>query len=55
MVLCAPNTGASGSILLRVPAGRRRFKLEYAGLRLHRPEGPGSPTRWLWIRTVPTS
>jgi hypothetical protein len=55
IVLCAPNTGAPGSVLLRVPAGKRRFKLEYADCGCS-PEGRARVShRWLWIRPVPTS
>ena len=54
MVLCAPNTGAPGSVLLRVPAGKRRFKLEYVDCGCTDRRARVSH-RWLWIRPVPAS
>src|SRR5215217_5559036 len=50
---CSPTVGAPGPVLLQVPSGIRRFRLEYADC------GCGGTAkvsdRWLWIRRVPAS
>lgn len=48
---CNPTVGAPGPVLLQVPSGIRKFRLEYADC------GCGGTAkvwdRWLWIRRVP--
>jgi hypothetical protein len=51
MGVCSPTIGAPGPVLLEVPSGVRKFRLEYADC------GCGGTAkvwdRWLWIRRVP--
>lgn len=54
MATCAPTTGAPGSVLFRVPAGNRRFKLMYADCGCD-PGAARVAHRKLWIRPVPAS
>jgi hypothetical protein len=47
---CNPNVGAPGPVLLQVPAGIRKFRLEYADCGCR---GTAKVwDRWLWIRRV---
>ncbi len=52
-IACNPTVGSPGPVLFRVPAGIRKFRLEYADC------GCGGTAkvwdRWLWIRRVPVS
>src|SRR5215203_4703296 len=52
---CAGALGPPGPVLLRVPAGQRRFRLEYADCGCGGPGKAGVSHRWLWIRPAPTS
>jgi hypothetical protein len=52
---CAGALGPPGPVLLRVPAGQRRFRLEYADCGCGGPGKAAVSHRWLWIRPAPTS
>lgn len=51
---CAGTSGAPGPVLLHVPAGKRRFRLEYADCGCE-PGKAAVSHRLLWIRPAPTS